>query len=336
MKHFSSRSFAAREQFEAWRSELSEYIELLPTADTDLGLPGELYSFDIGAGLSLMRSVFTDAPAREWRHKPKSYLDHWCVVLARGDDVTNASANGCHAGRYDLSFRSLAMPFEGRGQDREVLTVLLSREECAADARDFDRAHERTIHPELGVLLASFMTSLAAQLPKLAAADRQRVVPAIRALIAACVIPSAERVLSAEPSLSSLLVARARKVVVANMASPDFGPAQLCRLLAVSRSKLYRLFESTGGIARFINRERLHEAHRRLSDPAERASIHVVGSDVGFLDHSTFSRAFRREYGYSPSEARERAVVASPETAALSLPRIEAGWTAPRLVLAAE
>jgi AraC-like DNA-binding protein len=76
----------------------------------------------------------------------------------------------------------------------------------------------------------------------------------------------------------------------------------------VSRSKLYRLFEKHGGIAHFINCERLKEAHRRLSDPLETPSIHVVGNDVGFPDHSTFSRAFRREYGYSPSEARERAL----------------------------
>jgi AraC-like DNA-binding protein len=102
------------------------------------------------------------------------------------------------------------------------------------------------------------------------------------------------------------------------MASPDFGPEQLARLMAMSRSKLYRLFESTGGVAHFINRERLHEAHRRLTH-RDAPPIHVIGNEVGFADHSTFSRAFRREFGYSPTEARERSLArvspARPEVA---------------------
>ena len=50
------------------------------------------------------------------------------------------------------------------------------------------------------------------------------------------------------------------------------------------------------------------EARRRLADPVRSASIQIVAAEVGFLDHSTFSRAFRREFGYSPSEAREKAL----------------------------
>jgi AraC-like DNA-binding protein len=37
-------------------------------------------------------------------------------------------------------------------------------------------------------------------------------------------------------------------------------------------------------------------------------SINVVANAVGYLDHSTFSRAFRREFGLSPSETREIAL----------------------------
>ena len=79
----------------------------------------------------------------------------------------------------------------------------------------------------------------------------------------------------------------------------------------MSRSKLYRLFENNGGVAHFINRERLREAHRRLNSDRETLSIHAIGNEVGFVDHSTFSRAFRREFGCSPTEARERALARS-------------------------
>jgi AraC-like DNA-binding protein len=81
----------------------------------------------------------------------------------------------------------------------------------------------------------------------------------------------------------------------------------------MSRSKLYRLLENDGGVAHFINRERLREAHRRLSAHREALSIHAIGNEVGFVDHSTFSRAFRREFGYSPTEARERSLAGAAD-----------------------
>lgn len=131
------------------------------------------------------------------------------------------------------------------------------------------------------------------------------------ALVAARVAPTSARIEAVAIPLSSLLIERATQVVRQNMAFPDFGPGQLCRMLAMSRSKLYRHFEKFGGVASFIQRERLGEAFARLGDRGAIHSIHQIAASVGFHDHSTFSRAFRREFGFSPSEARERALAGS-------------------------
>jgi AraC-like DNA-binding protein len=112
------------------------------------------------------------------------------------------------------------------------------------------------------------------------------------------------------------LIERARLVVRRNMGSPDFGPPQLARLLAMSRSKLYRLLDGDGGVAHFINRERLARARHDLASAGETLSVHAIANQVGFRDHSTFSRAFRREFGCSPTQARERALAALPVAAA--------------------
>jgi AraC-like DNA-binding protein len=88
------------------------------------------------------------------------------------------------------------------------------------------------------------------------------------------------------------------------MGSLDFGPPQLGRLLAMSRSKLYRLLDGGGGVAHFINRERLLQARRDLMAPGEPLSVHAMASRVGFRDHSTFSHVFRQEYACSPSRSR--------------------------------
>ncbi len=157
-----------------------------------------------------------------------------------------------------------------------------------------------------GALLAGFMRQLAAQSRHFSDGQARSVAVAVRALLEACLAPAGEPVAAVAPSPSSSTVERARQIVQRHMGSPDFGPPQLGRLLAMSRSKLYRLLDADGGVAHFINRERLLQARRDLTAPGEPLSVHAIASRVGFRDHSTFSRAFRREYGCSPSHLRER------------------------------
>lgn len=305
VQSFSTKELPARDQFEAWRSLLSDTIDLLPTPAASESFVAECSSWTFG-NIILTRTLYANTPARHWRHRPRSFLDHWCVVSARSYP---RGSDGClEASRQDISFRSLALPFEGQAEDTEVLTLFLPRDFCRDERDDFELAHTLDINPQLGALLAGYMENLARQLPHIPPAHAQDLAAATRALVAACIAPRIERSEAAEASLVSLLIDRARLVVRQNMASPEFGPEQLARLMAMSRSKLYRLFESTGGVAHFINRERLREANRRLGSHRDVPSIHVIGNEVGFVDHSTFSRAFRREFGHSPSEARERSL----------------------------
>ncbi len=157
-----------------------------------------------------------------------------------------------------------------------------------------------------GALLAGFMRQLAGQSRPFGDDQARSLATAVRALVEACIAPAGRSLAAIAPSPSSGTVERARQIVQRHMGSPEFGPPQLGRLLAMSRSKLYRLLDGDGGVAHFINRERLLQARRDLTTPGEPLSVHAIASRVGFRDHSTFSRAFRREYGCSPSRWRER------------------------------
>lgn len=173
----------------------------------------------------------------------------------------------------------------------------------------------RRIETETGpaALLAGFMRQLAGQSRHVSENQARSLAIAMRALLEACIAPAGNAVAAKATSPSSSTVERARQIVQRHMGSPDFGPSQLGRLLAMSRSKLYRLLDGDGGVAHFINRERLLQARRDLTTPGEPLSVHAIASRVGFRDHSTFSRAFRREYGCSPSRLRERLQSAHPE-----------------------
>ena len=97
---------------------------------------------------------------------------------------------------------------------------------------------------------------------------------------------------------------RIRQTVRAHLQSPLLGPQMLCRHVGMSRSNLYRLLESEGGVASYIQRHRLMEARSRLSDIRNTQSIAAMAHDLCFTDSSSFSRAFRAMFGLSPGDVR--------------------------------
>ena len=82
--------------------------------------------------------------------------------------------------------------------------------------------------------------------------------------------------------------------------------------IGISRSQLYRLFERAGGVAHYIQRQRLLRICSLLSDPENQRPIAALAADFCFEDASGFSRAFRQEFGCSPSDVRSAAKAGIP------------------------
>jgi AraC-like DNA-binding protein len=152
------------------------------------------------------------------------------------------------------------------------------------------------------------MMALERRLSVVTEADLPRLTNAVGAMVAAAVAPSAERVAVARRQIDVGRKERVRQAIRRHLRTPTFGPTILCRLVGMSRSNLYRLFEDAGGVARYIQRQRLLEAHAVLTDRATKKSISAIADDLCFADASSFSRTFRREFGHSPGEVRSAAL----------------------------
>ncbi len=293
--------------FRNWPASITDLIDLVPSPDMSSARSAELSSWKLG-DITFRRMFFPGATVHQRRYRPRSFLDDWYVVLTRSTSSDQAELTLSTSFARNIDCCSLEMPFDEESDGSEVLMLILPRDLCEAGMGNLDRAFGLNLDPALAILLANYMDGLAQQFSQLSGEHARRLTSVTCSLVIACVAPNSHRVEAAAGSGASPLIDRALHIVRLNMASPDFDSEQLCRLLAVSRSKLYRIFECAGGVARIINRERLRDAHRRLSDPVRMQSIHTIAHDVGFEDHSTFSRAFRREFGYSPSEARAKAL----------------------------
>lgn len=88
----------------------------------------------------------------------------------------------------------------------------------------------------------------------------------------------------------------------------DLTPDSIARALGYSRRGLYGILDDGEPVGRLVLTRRLAQAQRLLIDPARRADpIAAIGAEVGLRNAAHFSRAYRAEYGESPSETRLRA-----------------------------
>lgn len=81
--------------------------------------------------------------------------------------------------------------------------------------------------------------------------------------------------------------------------------ARMAAALGLSRSKLYRLFESDGGVYAYDRRRRLQLLHFALLEEPRSTPLGTLGARYGFLEGTSLARQFRAQFGYSMSEVRD-------------------------------
>ena len=100
------------------------------------------------------------------------------------------------------------------------------------------------------------------------------------------------------PEHSRLLDA-AKEYIEKNLSSV-IDIARMCEELSVGRTRLYEIFkkEAGMGIAKYINRRRMHRAKKLLK--TSEMTIPEIAEAVGFTDYNYFSRVYKKTYGKSP------------------------------------
>jgi AraC-like DNA-binding protein len=152
-------------------------------------------------------------------------------------------------------------------------------------------------------------------------AEAPLVAKATTDMIAACFQSSAETAERARTAIDQTMRQRIQRHIAAHLDSPALQAEALCAQFRISRSQLYRLFEPLGGVAHYIQEQRVTRACAELCNPAhDHRRIYEIAFALGFSSEAHFSRVFRATFGLSPSDVRARAqatrVDASrPETA---------------------
>jgi AraC family transcriptional activator of tynA and feaB len=155
-------------------------------------------------------------------------------------------------------------------------------------------------------LLVRYVDALAQELPQLDGPASAAAATAALELLRAAVEPSLPTSRSAR---RTAVQAEVRRYVRAHLQDPALGPETIARAHALSVRALHALFEdSPESVAGLVRRERLSRCLQDLELPTG-GSVTEIAFRWGFRDAAHFSRAFKREFDITPSEARSAALM---------------------------
>lgn len=304
--HVDAAAFAPAERFERWKTSIGNTFSV--------GLPERLgvndFTYQIRywqLGGLLMNDVQFGARSqrRAARNIRSDQLDHYRVVLqTEGVLRSDAGGQARTVGPGELLLTDMAQEeiFESDGganivvfMPRDTLDSLLPR---AYDLHG--------VKPQGAVarLLADHLRALASSAAQIDAGSAPALAGAILQLVAASLGPSMQALGLARPALESGALRQMQRFVDLHLSQSDLSADTLCRQFKISRSTLYRLFEPLGGVAQYVKERRLARIHALLSTSTGRIHLGRLADDHGFKGAPHFSRAFREQYGYSPSDVQ--------------------------------
>jgi AraC-like DNA-binding protein len=305
---FSTDGEAFSSRLDAWNAAFGSLNEITAAFGEKVGNVRCEYWL-LGGGMVLSHTSVVPARfVRDRARSRKNQIDHWVLrVLRRGRGQLRHS-----------SFEATTLPGElVLFSMHETWTVEWGYAEWVSLCfpRDLDlrlSAGLAALGPGLlrgpgAGLLADLMLALPARLAATSAEQLPTLAGAVNGSVSACLFArgSSLGVLPARDAATESARERVRRVILHNIGSAQLKPRDVARAAGLSRSSLYRLFESDGGIARYIRQFRLALAHDALCDRAKGSrTISAIAEAHGFPEPSDFSRAFRAVYGMSPREAR--------------------------------
>jgi AraC-like DNA-binding protein len=310
---FTTSHLRPRDQFEAWHESISVIFDVAPPAEhrPDSGFAATVRGWHLG-GLLISEVDFDSQRFVRDRHKTVADgLDHYLVQLyATGGLVGEAADQGRVLNGGDVQILDLTQSNVTQAAPSGTVAIVVPRETLDQALPAPGNLHGLILrgHSGMGGLLGDYMRSLVARAEGMTMAEAPLVAQATTDMIAACFQSSAETAERARTVIDQTMRQRIQRHIAAHLDSPALQAEALCSQFRISRSQLYRLFESLGGVAHYIQEQRVTRACAELCNPAhDHRRIYEIAFALGFSSEAHFSRVFRSTFGLSPSDVRGRA-----------------------------
>lgn len=319
--HFDTRGEEASHRAEAWGLVNHDYFGDLGVQCLDEGpFNAEFAAYEVGP----LRMYRIDAPAhRVWRDAAVRELPsdgfYKLVLQLAGAAEIRQHERFFELRPGDWSLYDPQAPYSITNFERaQLMVVQLPRREFKGFK--VPNLHTSAAHTSalqgLSAVFGSFLRSLAEQLPTLPDAVGQPVSETTIGLLASTLAADQQASENHAP-LPSVLKLRVKQHVQAHLSESDLTIERIASDLRCSKRYLHRIFEGEAcSLDRYIWQSRLERCRAALASPtAAKRSISEIAFAWGFNSSPHFCRLFKSQYGVSPREYRQQALVAPPETA---------------------
>ena len=293
-------------RFDVWRAFWEPVVHVSPPQADTKGFSGLAELRRLGRHVLLKFQADAADYRRARSEGLRDGLDH--LLLAR----RLAEADGQPV---ELLLGALSQGFGLRKLGGHWCGVLIQPEILPQLAPVFATARLVPLNSPAARMLGGMLPRIAASADEISAEDAPRLEAALSSMLTACLMGLETEPASTRQQLEAARRARVIALVDAALGEAELSPAMLVQRSGISRSELYRCFAPIGGIARVIQQRRLRQAYRDLMRADGPASVSRISEAVGFYDPSSFTRAFRREFGCTPSEVLLRRELQTTEAA---------------------
>jgi AraC-like DNA-binding protein len=314
--HFDTNDFPESQRFEVWRSGITTHQV---TRSEPPGTPfdalveawtlGEMVMTHsrIGAARMVRTAEMAQQDGRDWI----------LVLLLKSGTMTFAIDDGKKEQTMrqgEVAVFDTIRDFASNGSAMDSITCAISRRAFGELTSESPFHHGLIVEGAWGRLLADYLLSFVRQLPEMDADDASNLTGAFVGLLMAAL--RATQPTGNAPVSKTVATARQRveSYIDQNLTSNQLASEQICTKLAISPSSLYRAFAHAGGITAYIRKRRLEVIHALLNTTTEGLSIGEIARQYGFVSAAHFSRAFRKQFGFSPRTARLGSVIVQPPT----------------------
>lgn len=269
----------------------------------------ELSTYFMGPALFFVADMLgtTYTFSRDLTRIARSGLDLILVqVTLKGSDLRTVNGETMLVEAGDVSIFDLTRPLHTETQRCHNLTLVLPRHLLFSKDVQNDVLHGLLFKRSTSTarLIGSHLRAVFEDLPDITQAEAPTIVTATANLVKNLVGPKITERPQPGPTVRGAVIMQIRRYIEQHIAMPDLGPDHLCKMFGLSRASLYRLFEPIGGVTDYIRTRRLRAAFDMLTNDRMRG-VGEIAYACGFADISAFSRAFRNQFGMSPSEVRD-------------------------------
>jgi AraC-like DNA-binding protein len=325
---FDSQDVDAAQRMDYWRASLSNVAELsLPADLTAANFEATNEMWMLGDMLMTKRRCADHILHRSPRSIRLDQCDHLKVHLR----LTRSAATLLEAGtrQFRLSagecvITDMARPEWVHVERGMTIAMIFPRERLEALLPKSVDLHGVVVRGAAGALLGDHLMAMTGRIQSMTRAELPGITSGTLHLIAAGLAPSLDTLALAQSTVESTLLRQMRRFIETNLKQASLSADALSKSFGVSRSTVYRLFEPMGGVAHYIKERRLVSVHVQLTGAQRHPYLVRLAEEHGFKSAAHFSRAFKSQFGYTPTElirsVPREPVIHAPLQAKFSLP----------------